>query len=114
MKIPKAGDIIFFLLILGAGIFLSRNFLTKRGPSVEVNANGNKYEYSLSQDGIYQVGGRIGNTTIEIKDGKVRIIDSPCPNKTCVHQNWGNLIICLPNNVIVSVKDQGEFDAIAE
>ena len=81
---------------------------------MEINANGKKYEYSLSQDGIYKVEGKIGTSSIQIKDGKVRIIDSPCPNKNCVHQNWGNLIICLPNNVIVSVKAQEDFDAVAE
>lgn len=114
MKIPKIGDILFFLLILTSGILLSKNLFAKKGPSVEINANGKKYEYSLSQDGIFKVEGKIGTSSIQIKDGKVRIIDSPCPNKNCVHQNWGNLIICLPNNVIVSVKAQEDFDAVAE
>ena len=66
--------------------------------------------YSLSNDGIYTING--GTNTIEIKDGKVRMIEAQCPNHLCVHQGWigleGQSIVCLPNKVTVSVCGTGD------
>ena len=66
--------------------------------------------YSLSNDGIYAING--GTNTIEIKDGKVRMIEAHCPNHLCVHQGWigleGQSIVCLPNKVTVSVCGTGD------
>ncbi len=66
--------------------------------------------YSLSNDGIYAING--GTNTIEIKDGKVRMIEAQCPNHLCVHQGWigleGQSIVCLPNKVTVSVCGTGD------
>lgn len=66
--------------------------------------------YSLSNGGIYAING--GTNTIEIKDGKVRMIEAQCPNHLCVHQGWigleGQSIVCLPNKVTVSVCGTGD------
>ena len=66
-------------------------------------------KYSLSIDGIYAING--GTNTIEIKDGKVRMLEAQCPNHLCVHQGWisleGQSIVCLPNKVTVSVCGTG-------
>ena len=66
--------------------------------------------YSLSNEGIYAING--GTNTIEIKDGKVRMIEAQCPNHLCVHQGWigleGQSIVCLPNKVTVSVCGTGD------
>ena len=66
--------------------------------------------YSLSIDGIYAING--GTNTIEIKDGKVRMLEAQCPNHLCVHQGWisleGQSIVCLPNEVTVSVCGTGD------
>ena len=66
--------------------------------------------YSLSIDGIYAING--GTNTIEIKDGKVRMLEAQCPNHLCVHQGWisleGQSIVCLPNKVTVSVCGTGD------
>ena len=66
--------------------------------------------YSLDVDGIYAING--GTNTIEIKDGRVRMLEAECPNHLCVHQGWvrfeGQSIVCLPNKVTVSVCGTGE------
>ena len=114
MKKTKPLDFIFVIAITALGIFLTVKSFSQKGSLVKVNADGKHYEYSAKQDGIYKVGGPLGITTFEIKDGRVRIIDSPCPNKTCVNQGWHSPLVCLPNNVIITLEDEGEFDAIAE
>ena len=109
-------DILIFTGVLFAGILLTIKNVSKKGSVVEVNANGTKYEYSAKKDGLYAVRGELGLTTFEIKDGKVRITDSPCPNKTCINQGWHSPLVCLPNNVIITLKDEDEggFDGISE
>lgn len=114
MKKLRPLDFIFAITITSLGIFLTVKSFSQKGSLVKVNADGRHYEYSAKQDGIYKVGGPLGITTFEIKDGRVRIIDSPCPNKTCINQGWHSPLVCLPNNVIITLEDQGEFDAIAE
>ena len=114
MKKLRFLDFIFVIFFFSLGIFLCLKAVTHSGSVVKVNAAGQRYEYSASQNGIYEVQGAAGKTVFEIKDGKVRIIDSCCPNKNCVNQGWHSPLVCLPNDVIISIEEQGEFDAISE
>ena len=99
--------------------------LGQKGSRVLVSAAGVKYEYSVSQNGTYTVAGELGPTTFEIKDGRVRITDSPCPNKTCISQGWHNPLVCLPNKVMITMEnetgqgrgrsnEEAELDAVSE
>lgn len=58
---------------------------------------------SLNQDRVMEIKGPLGVSKIEIKQGKVRFLSSPCANQYCVHQGWlhraGQAAICLPNRV---------------
>jgi hypothetical protein len=76
---------------------------------VHITAEGAEYAVvPLDEDRIINVPGPLGKTTVEIKGGRVRVLDSPCPNKTCVSQGWvegpGETIVCLPNRVSITVK----------
>ena len=126
-KVPKLlpFDIIIIIIIAGCGVFLTVRGLGQKGSRVLVNAAGVKYEYSVSQNGTYTVAGELGPTTFEIKDGRVRITDSPCPNKTCISQGWHNPLVCLPNKVMITVEnetgqgrgpsnEEAELDAVSE
>ena len=107
-------DIVIFLFLVAGGVFLTVKAASHRGSLIRVNANGTTYEYSAKKDGNYTVQGILGPTSFEIKDGRVRITDSPCPNKNCVNQGWHNPLVCLPNKVIITVQDGEDFDAISE
>lgn len=53
--------------------------------------------------------GRDGGTNVlEIRDGKADVTSATCPDKICVRQNpiseIGETIVCLPNQVIVTVE----------
>lgn len=116
----KPLDFLIFVLVLICGVLFTVRGAVRKGSRVIVNAAGVKYEYSASKNGTYTVEGELGPTTFEIKDGRVRIVDSPCPNKTCVAQGWHNPLVCLPNKVMITVEGEagveegGEFDAISE
>jgi hypothetical protein len=106
--------VIFLLLGVFAvvGIFLVREIFPS-GYYVEVSVD-NKPVYSLSlqENRIVKVHGPLGDTVVEIKNNKVRIKDSPCPEKICVRNGWTDrgAIVCLPNRVVVSVSNKREQD----
>lgn len=56
--------------------------------------------------------GPLGETEIEIKDGAVRVLSSPCPNKTCIRMgkasHSGDLIACVPNHLIIRIEGRQE------
>lgn len=107
----RSGDII----ILAIFIILIALSIPSKGDSafVRISSSGGKEEvYELSEDRIVTVEGPLGTTTIEIKDGDVRIIDSPCEQKTCMNTRIGDTICCLPNKVLVTISADGEYGGI--
>ena len=61
----------------------------------------------LSQDQHTHVEGPLGSTEVEIRDGKARILKSPCKNKVCIKSGYiryaDRLSACIPNRVVVRV-----------
>jgi hypothetical protein len=61
----------------------------------------------LSHDSVHDVLGTIGVTRVEVRDGRVRVLSSPCPQQICRHGGWigepGTLLVCLPNEIVVRV-----------
>lgn len=74
------------------------------------------WEHSLDDNGVFTIQGGLGEMKIEINSGKVRVKESVCPLKVCVHEGWidssGGKIICLPNRVVVQVGGEKDVDAL--
>jgi hypothetical protein len=75
----------------------------------------------LSEDRRFSVDGPLGKTEIEIKDERVRVVDSPCKRKICVQSGWIDkpyqTIICVPNRVVINLqgsKDRHKLDGVTE
>ena len=95
------------LLLSFAGIFFIREILPKSS-TVRIEVAGKPaYVLPLDKDRIVSVEGPIGRTSVEIKDRRVRITESPCPNRLCIDQGWVQAggIVCLPNKVVVTIGD---------
>lgn len=49
-----------------------------------------------------------GTNHFVISQGKCAITEASCPDQICVHQGWisqpGETIVCLPNQVVVTIK----------
>jgi len=85
-----------------------------KGTDVRIEVDGKlKYTFPLNRDRIVEFSGVIGMTTVEIKGGKVRIKEAPCPNRVCIHQGWidKGALICLPNKVIVTISSPDNNNA---
>ncbi|MEO5573288.1 MAG: NusG domain II-containing protein [Gammaproteobacteria bacterium] len=72
---------------------------------------------SLHEHKRLSIEGELGTSELEIKDGKIRFINSPCRNQQCVHSGWvslgGDFIACLPNRISVQVVGrEPRFDSI--
>ena len=49
-----------------------------------------------------------GYNLVRVENGKIRVVDSDCPDKLCVKQGWitqpGQSVICLPHKLIVKIQ----------
>ena len=85
---------------------------------VQITVAGQKPEQvSLNIDRHLEVEGAQGLSKLEIRDGRIRFVHSPCPNQICVHTGWlqkaGEVAACLPNKVSLQVLgNQSFFDSI--
>lgn len=84
----------------------------------ELRAPGGVQRFALDTDGVYRVGGRLGNSVVEVKDGHARFIDSPCRNRVCIAAGWlarsDDFAACAPNGVSMRLRGPGQrYDAIA-
>ena len=109
-------DAVLLLIFSLTGILVTAFTFSRKGSVVRVEAAGEVYEYPLEADGIYEVEGALGKTVFEITESRVHITESACPNKICVAAGFSSPIVCLPNQVIITVEDEeGEaFDAVAQ
>jgi hypothetical protein len=76
---------------------------------------------SLAEDQRFWVDGPLHRAEIEIKDKRVRVVDSPCEKKICVRTGWIHkpyqTIICVPNRVVIRLlgsDDDDELDGITK
>ena len=73
-------------------------------------------ELALNRDQSLVVAGRLGETEIEVRDGRVRVVRSPGPYKICIKRGWisrpGEALICLPNRITVEIPGEAGYDAL--
>lgn len=114
--------LILAVLAVGATILLVTHNDREQGAYVVVMVQNKEIaRYSMTNNGvydIYDIYDNNGNTNkIEIRDGRVRMLEASCPNHLCIRQGWirfeGQSIVCLPNKVTVTVRGTGDgFDFV--
>jgi len=119
-KIVRTGDIVVFV-VLGASALLmiwAGAGSPKTAANVEIVVSGEvAYRAPLSQNFRYEALGPLGQTTVVCQAGYVWVEDSCCPNKLCVRTGnvraTGQIIVCVPNEVVVRIIGAGDVDAVA-
>ncbi|MBF0518884.1 MAG: NusG domain II-containing protein [Nitrospirae bacterium] len=102
-------DVALFLFLLTGSvtalIYVSAG--VSKGAVVKIEVN-NKllYRYPLNEDRRIH----LEFMDIEVKGGRVAVIDADCPNKLCVKQGFidRGAIICLPNRTVITVEENGK------
>lgn len=122
-KLLKRSDVfvIFLTLSLIFSTFLIFHYGPKRAPYAVITVDGKVkkvIDLTLQEDCIITLETE-PVVTLEIKDGKIRFINSACPDHTCEKMGFlnsvGDTAACIPAKTIVTVKgtDDSEIDAIA-
>lgn len=124
----KIGDIILGFLIITIAVLLFISFKpaeTQNKTAVVIENNMeikriNLYGLQKTEKIALNDGTQI---VFEAENGRIRFIESSCPDKTCVHTGWissvGDTAACLPNKVLIKIigdeiKDKNDVDIIAE
>ena len=111
----KKKDIILIAAVLAISLIslAAIKMTQKDGKEVIVTVDGKEvYKTSIKKDQIYQIPEKNGTNVMQIKDGKVTMIEATCPDHYCMRQKavdeHGGSIICLPNKVVIEVENTAE------
>ena len=111
----KKKDMILIVAVLAISLIslAAIKMTQKDGKEVIVTVDGKEvYKTSIKKDQIYQIPEENGTNVMQIKDGKVTMIEATCPDHYCIKQKavdeHGGSIICLPNKVVIEGENTAE------
>jgi hypothetical protein len=116
----------FFILGFAAAITIYSGMRVYGGSvsslHLTVKGKGGSWIYPMDKNELLEVQGPLGVTIVELKEGKARVVSSPCTNQNCIaagtiHSN-GQWTACLPNGVFLSIEgtpsnETGGIDVLA-
>ena len=107
------GDIVLALAVMALSVFLIAQGVAGAGAAsrleVRVSAGGHEVmTLPLHEDaGELTVEGWGGESRLEVRGGRARMLDSACPDRLCVKMGWisspGESVVCLPNRVVIEI-----------
>ena len=106
-KVLVGGLLIFSIVMLGWR-YLNRD--TSDYAIVAIDGTEKRYEISLEEDKIHTITEGNFIVTLEVKEGRIRFIDSKCPDHLC--EGFGFIqyedesAICMPAGVAVLITDE--------
>lgn len=112
----KPYDFVVFLVAILVVLAFSVLAIDRGGPpsTVEIRSTDGDRVYSLSEDRVITVSGPLGDTILEVSQGTVRFVASPCRDQICVAagelRETGQWAACLPNRVFVTVTGAGDAE----
>lgn len=78
------------------------------GSVARIETEEDEFVYALEQNVDFDLAGPLGDTHVEIEDGRIRVTESPCREKICIAAGWasrsGEWIACLPNRIFIRVE----------
>lgn len=113
-RIFKLSDIVIAAVILLVAVIMLINS-GEEGSYAAVYYNGEQVgSYTLFADGFYPL--EEYGITLEVKDNKICVFDSDCPDKVCVKTGYisspKQTIVCLPNRISVRIINENNDDNI--
>ena len=114
----RKGDLIAIALLCAAALCAACVLPLLRGSdsvSARILLDGEVVrEVPLSVDQTFQIRGAYTNT-ITVRDGKIAVTHSDCPNHDCVRMGWlqdGGAIVCLPNRMEIRLTGSTDVDVV--
>ena len=99
------------MLLVGVLMIVVMSF-AKGGTKVVVSVDGEEYGvYSLHKNREIEIKSEEGINILKIENGQANMISATCPDKICVNmfpisEEVPGAIVCLPNGVIVELKEE--------
>jgi hypothetical protein len=105
------------LIVSILGVFCFRIF-SKKGENAYVFHDGNLVlTIDLGINGDYVVDGDLGDVSIAVRDGKIKVEDETSPLHLCSLQGFidssNESIVCLPNKVVINIGGS-DLDAVVK
>ncbi len=115
---PTLADWVAALLLValcaGSWLVLARR---PAGSQLVIDSPTQRQILLLDHDQVLYAEGPLGPSRIEVREGRVGIVSSPCPEQRCVLQGWirrqGESTACLPNRIAVCIEGDGTMDALS-
>lgn len=112
MKKPliKTGDIILVAVILVTAVLCFFSFQNPEKAQAVIYLNGEEYtRINLSEDKEII----IDTVKILIKNGKIQMNSSDCPDKVCIKTGAinknGQVIACVPNKIVILIVEGNDY-----
>lgn len=112
-KLRKSDYILFFMTIIFAIVLLIVQRMTpdSHGQLIILIDGEEAASYSLNESDVeFTINN--GTNTIQIREGRVRMTVSNCPDQICVHHKEisknNETIVCLPNKIVLVIENTSE------
>jgi len=119
-RLLRPADVVVFVMLAASAVFMiwAGSGSPRAEAAVEVTVSGETvYQGQLGQDWRYEAQGPLGKTVVVCQSGAVWVQDSPCPAKLCVRRGKitrpGEMIVCVPNRVVVRIVGLSGVDAVS-
>ena len=109
--------VVIFLLGVAGSLWMLR---MPHGTQINIVQDGTvlyTFDLASAEDQTFEIEyeGRIN--TVQIENGRIRMLEAECPDQTCVHMGWldsGAMpIVCLPNHLSIEFADsENDVDAV--
>jgi hypothetical protein len=114
IKSLKSKDVFLYIVIFFIGfIVYTKDINIKNSDKCIILFNNKKIIKDISVDSTID----LNNIVIEIKNKKVRVLKSNCTQKICVKTGWiekyTEFIICVPNNLKITIGEENNLDGIS-
>ena len=112
MKKKTLVNLVFTLAVLAAAgaLFLLQGLNARQGRTarLEYGSSGQVQEFDLNRDARYDLDTGLYTIHLEVRDGAIRFVDSPCPDHSCEGFGWlseeGQWAACLPAQAMLQVQ----------
>jgi len=120
----RPGDLFIaaVFLFLAGGSFWLENLLSPHEQTAQFAQvfvrNRLVTEVDLQQAGTTTIGGILGQVTLSVAAGSIRVATSSCPNQYCIKQGAihrpQQMLVCVPNHLLVVIagEEQTNLDAV--
>lgn len=116
----RSGDIVIIGMALVLVIGLARQiYVGTTATRVRITVASHEHsDYPAWHERQIAVSGPLGETVVEIAEGRARVVSSPCTQKICLRSGWleaaGDATACVPNRVSVALLGRDpRFDAVS-